>query len=41
MGVIRNVNLEHRTKYNEIIQGDYRALYLTWLKAVDQVKEYL
>lgn len=25
---------------NEIIQGDYRALYLAWLKAMDQVKEY-
>jgi hypothetical protein len=25
---------------DEIIQGDYRALYLAWLKAVDQVKEY-
>ena len=24
---------------NEIIQGDYRALYLAWLKAIDQVKE--
>ena len=27
------------TVRNEIIQGDYRALYLAWLKAIDQVKE--